>query len=94
MIPFPLPSTSSTTPTSSLAVVVNDDRAIARLIEELLNRSNLTETELAERIGVARQSLHQYRSLRRKRPSIQWLARLVEAAGGRIYVEFPTRQLK
>lgn len=94
MNPFPFPSQSVNPPTSNLAVVLHDDRAIARLIDELLDRSNLTVSEAAERIGVSKQSVHQYRSLRRKRPSIQWLARLVEACGGRIFVELPTKQLK
>lgn len=94
MIPFPIPSQSVQTPTSSLSVVLSDDRAIAKLIDELLDRSNLTVSEVAERIGTSKQSVHQYRSLRRKRPSVQWLTRLVEACGGRIYVELPTKPLK
>jgi predicted XRE-type DNA-binding protein len=91
----PLPS--SATPTHnrpSLAAVIADDRAIMSLIEQLLDRSGLPQTEIARRLGIRKQSLNQYRHLRRKRPSIQWIARLADACGARLFVEFPARPLQ
>lgn len=77
---------------TSLAVVLSDDRAIMNLIEQLLARSGMTDSEIAERLGIRRQSLTQYRYLRRKRPSVAWLARLAEATGARLYLEWPARR--
>jgi len=78
---------------ADLTILLADDRAISALIDKLLDRANLTESQLAERLGVKRQTLHKYRCAARKRPSVQWLTKLVVACGGKIYVELPTKPL-
>ena len=91
-MPTPIPSSSQPTQ-SSVAVVLNDDRAVMQLIELLLDRAGLSQAEVASRLGIRRQSLNQYRWLRRKRPSIQWFTKLAQACGARIIIEFPSRPL-
>lgn len=97
-IPFSLPPPSGkhAFPTSSvdLVVLLSDDRSISALIDRLLDRANLTESALAERLGITRQTLHQYRMSRRKRPSVQWLVKLAAACGAKIVVELPSYPLK
>lgn len=99
MTPFPLPSSTPPHTSSSLGVVndltilLGDDRAIAALIDRLLDRANLSDDELAGRLGIRKSTLYQYRVGRRKRPSIQWLVKLVSACGGRIMIEYPTGPL-
>lgn len=92
--PMPLPSSSpaSALP-ASVMIIVEDDRAIQRLIETLLDRSGLTQSELARRLGITFQSLNQYKYLRRKRPSVQWFTRLAHACGARVVLEFPSRPI-
>lgn len=75
------------------AVILDDDRAIQRLIELLLDGAGLPSSEIARRLGIRVQSLNQYRYLRRKRPSIQWMSRLAQACGGRLILELPERPL-
>lgn len=83
------PQAASTPLNSRLAVVSPDDRALTSLIARLIEDSGLHQVELANRMGVKRQSINQYRIGRRTHPSVQWLARLVAACGGRLIIEFP-----
>ena len=93
MNPVIIPSAAAQQPpTASLAAVINDDRAIAKLVSELLNRANLRERDVWEKLGIKQQSFSQYRSGRRRNPSVKWLARLVALCGGRLLIEFPTQQ--
>lgn len=77
----------------SLHSVVNDNRAIAHLIDQLLAASGFTNAELARRLGVVPQTLAQYRYGRRTHPSVQWVAKLVEVCGGKLYIELPSEPL-
>ena len=86
MIPNNLPSSSPDPSTRSTAVIA-DDRAVVYLVEQLILKSGLSQSELARRLGIRLQSLNQYR--RRKRPGVIWLAKLAEVCGGRLVVEFP-----
>lgn len=89
MIPSynPIASPSKNTGPSSLHIaVVNDDRAIRELIEEMILRSGLSQSEIARRMGVRLQSLTQYR--KHTRPGVRWLTRLADVTGHKIYVEF------
>ena len=85
MIPNLIPS--SPDPTTRQVSVVADERAMLYLIDQLILSSGLTQSEIARRLGIRLQSLNQYR--RRKRPGVIWLAKLAEACGGRVVVEFP-----
>jgi len=73
------------------ATVINDGRSIAYLVDLLIARSGVSQKEVARRLGVAPQSLNQYRMKRRARPSAQWLARLAEVCGARLVVELGSR---
>lgn len=70
-------------------VIVSDDRAVMSLIDECISKAGISQRELADRLGLKHQSVNQYRMLRRKRPSIQWISKLVTACGARLVVEWP-----
>lgn len=84
---IPLLSPSQADPTTRTATIVADDRAVVYLVDQLITKSGLTQSEIARRLGIRLQSLNQYR--RRKRPGVVWMAKLAEACGGRLVVEFP-----
>lgn len=70
-----------------------DERSMIKLIEEIVDRAGVSRAELADRLGVKYQTFSQYTYLKRKRPSVQWLARLLAVTGGRLIVEFPPTPL-
>lgn len=70
-----------------------DDSSMIKLIEEIIDRAGVSKAEIASRIGVRPQSFAQYTYLKRSRPSVQWLARLLAVTGGRLIVEFPPHPL-
>lgn len=78
------------TPSSRLVVVVGDDRALVSLMDQLFKQSGLTQVELAERLGVRKQTINQYLNYRRCNPSVLWLMRFAEACGGRLIMEIPS----
>ena len=57
-------------------------------MELLLRRAGLSYHEAAKRLGVAVQSLHQYKKYKSS-PSVWWLVRLTELCGGRLIIELP-----
>lgn len=67
--------------------VVADDRAIHSLIEAMITKSGLSQSEVARRLGIKIQSLAQYKRVRK--PSLIWLVRLAEVTGCKVYVELP-----
>lgn len=96
--PTPIPSFSSaarsavSVPYSSrLMAVPLDPDGVHVIIERLIAESGLTQSEIARRMGISKQSVSQYVQLRRKRPSIIWLARLALVCGSRILVEAPAK---
>lgn len=94
LTPTLLPSTSAPQEGPSRAVVLQDDKAIMHLIELLVSRAGISQREIAKRIGIKPQSLNQYMIFRRRRPSVQWLARLAGVCGGRLVLEFPEEGLQ
>jgi hypothetical protein len=76
-----------------LSVVLADERAIVYLIDQLLSRAGLNSAEVCRRLNISESNFSQYRSLRRKRPSLWWFVRLAQACGARVMVEFPVRPL-
>jgi predicted XRE-type DNA-binding protein len=93
MNPIPLPSSYSPPPRQSILVVLDDDRAMTSLIDQLLEKAGISQAEASRRLGVSKQAVSEYKNLKRRRPSIQWLAKLVQVCGGRIIVEFPPERL-
>lgn len=78
---------------SPLTPVVCDDRAITRLLEQILLRSGLTISEAARRLGVSPSALRQYINGRRSRPSLFWFAKFVEVCGSHLLIELPIRKV-
>jgi transcriptional regulator with XRE-family HTH domain len=74
-------------------VVPSDPEAISRIVDVLLARSGMSLAEAARRLGVANQSLHQYKKGKRKKTSLQWLQRLTEICGAKILIEMPPDRL-
>lgn len=91
--PVPVPSSSPLRRPASRVVILPDDQSVIRLIEEIVDRAGLSRTEVAARLGVAPQTFNQYTYLKKRRPSVQWLARLLSVCGGKLVVEFPSTPL-
>ena len=89
MLPPPFQSSPHLTSTRNLTPVILDDATIVALIAKVLDRSPLSVPQIAERLGVKPESIYQYKYGRRTHPSLQWMIRLVEATGGRLWVELP-----
>lgn len=85
MIPPLQPSRSD--PSTGTSAIVPDDRAVVYLIDTLISRSGLSQSEIARRLGIKLQSLNQYR--RKRRPGLIWFAKLVTACGAELNVRFP-----
>lgn len=92
MLPAPFHHPAEPLSTKHLTPVLNDDAAIVALISKVLDRSPLSVPQIAERLGVTPMAIYQYKYGRRPHPSIQWVVRLVEAVGGKIWVELPNDQ--
>lgn len=85
---IPLPS-SSIRPSTPLAFIVGDESGISYLINEMLRHSGLTQAEAARRMGIPDSTIQQYRSMRRRKPSLVWISRLAAVCGARFVLEFP-----
>lgn len=85
---FSIPTSSNLT---SLTPLVNDQRAILRLLELILSKADINVPELARRLGVADNCIRQYVSGRRSKPSLQTFLRIAEAAGCKVMIQFPQK---
>ncbi len=65
------------------------DRSVSDAIDRLLKASGIPLTEVAKRLEVRPQTVDQYRSGRRSKPSVAWLVRLAAAVGARVVIQFP-----
>ena len=92
--PIPFPNSATASPSSSYVAILADDRAVMHLVGQLIERAGVTQAEIARRLGVEPQSVNQVYRQRRKRPTIQWLAKLAAACGAKILVEFPLSPLE
>lgn len=93
----PMPGSASVPTFRTQAVLtplVCDERAIARLLETLLDRAGLSRKEAARRLGMGTEGVRAYLSGRRTRPSLLWFLRFVSLCNARIYLEFPPETLK
>ena len=70
----------------ALTAVGRDAGRLALLT--IMRETGLSVEQLAERVGVKRQSLQTY-LYQHRTPTILWLNRLLSAAGGRLVMEFP-----
>ncbi len=59
------------------------------LIELLIQRSGVSQAELARRLGITPQALGQYVKAKR-RATFHWLVRLAQVCGARVTVDFPS----
>lgn len=89
MLPPPFHTPPVPTSTRKLVPVLYDDATIVALISKVLDRSPFSIKQLADQLGITRSAIYQYRAGRRPHPSVQWLVRLVEATGGRVWIELP-----
>lgn len=87
LVPSLIPSTQNVRPGPRHLAVIADDKAIGALIDALIEKSGMSQNEIARRLGVAYQTVQQRR--RAKRPSLIWIARLAEVCGARIIIELP-----
>lgn len=69
----------------------DDQKALASLIELLVIRSGVSQSELARRMGIKQQSLNQYLNQKRRNPTIGWLCRLATACGATVAIDLPRR---
>ena len=76
----------------SLTPVVCDERAIAKLLEQVIHKGGLSIGEASRRLGVTTNTVRQYLHGRRTRPSLQWFIRLCEVCGAKVTVEFPSQR--
>ena len=76
-------------PTTLTAAVVPDDRAVIYLIDQLILKSGLSQSEIARRLGIKLQSLNQYRY--RRRPGLIWFAKLAAVCGAEVEVRWSPR---
>ena len=88
---FSAPLRASST-SSPITPIVCDDRAIARLLETLLERAGLSTRQAATALGFSSSNaVRQYISGRRAKPSLLWFVKFVEMCGGQLYISFPPR---
>ena len=82
----PILRLSSLDPTSYTRLIC-DDRAITSLLEQLSDRSGLSVTEIARRMGVKRETVRAYIRGKRANPPLQWFLRFVAICGGVVDVK-------
>ena len=87
-MPSQAPSLPSFRSVSSLTPVVCDERAIGRLLEQLIYKSGLNVNQAAKLMGVTSNTIRQYIAGRRSRPSLIWFVKLATACGASVQVEF------
>lgn len=74
--------------------MICDQRALAGLLGRILQRSGLTVAELSRRMGFHDETVRQYFTGRRQRPSLLWFLKVAELCGCRVFLEFPTRRVR
>ena len=70
-------------------LVLARKHAERELIQLLIDRSGVSQAELARRLGITPQALGQYVKARR-RATFHWLVRLAQVCGARVSVDFPS----
>lgn len=89
----PIPSSIPQKPAeANLAVLSEDPRGFARLLELILSRAGISQNELALRLGINGSAISNRKRI--GNPTIQWLVRIVNLCGGKVWVELPSQSLK
>lgn len=88
--PMAAPS-RSTGPTGRRLVVTSSRESVTNMLGLIVERSGMSQAEIARQMGIRPQSLNQYLTSRRSNPAMTWLARLAEVVGARLVVEWPAR---
>lgn len=86
---LPVSVSSPLTKPSSLTPLICDQRAISRLLDLMLSRAGLSVAEASRRMGVVPNSLRQYLSGARQKPSLLWFLKFAAVCGARVSLEFP-----
>lgn len=92
---IPLPSSfsqplRSSSTSSPITPVICDERAISRLLENLLERAGLTPRDAATRLGLkSANGVRQYLAGRRTKPSLIWFIKFCELCGAQVSITFP-----
>lgn len=82
-----LPSSSAARSLTSLTPLVNDERAINRLLDIMLRKANLSPRMAASQLGVSDEAVRQYVTGRRSNPSLKWFLRFAQICGAKVTVE-------
>jgi hypothetical protein len=77
---------------TNLTPVVCDERAIAKLLEQVISKGGLSIGEASRRLGVTPNTIRQYLHGRRTKPSLFWFVKLCEICGAKVTVEFPSQR--
>lgn len=96
MPPTPIPSIQSgpASPSSPARMVVGDDPTLIPLLyREMIERSGLSGAEVARRMGSRPQAIDQYKCGYKSNPGLRLTARVAQACGAQLVVEFPKNGL-
>jgi hypothetical protein len=75
---------------TSLHPLIHDPRAVARLLEEMLQKGGVTISGAAKALDISPQAIRQYIKGPRRSPGLQWFLKLAELCGCRVLIEFPS----
>ena len=67
--------------------ITEDHASLSRIVELLVDSSGLAIAEVARRMGVQPQTVHQYIAGNRTNPSMRQVARIAAVCGAKVYVE-------
>ena len=74
-----------------LTPVILDDATIVALVAKVLDRSPLSIPQLARSLGMTPSAIYNYKYGHHPHLSLKWMVRLVEAVGGRVWIELPEK---
>lgn len=84
--PIPSSFANSISSPATFRVLVPDEAAIVKLLEDLLNASGMSVKAAARNLGVQEMSIRQYTRGRRSNPSVVWLLKFANMCGFEVIV--------
>lgn len=84
-VPIPLVNNSAIKPTSH-RILVPDENALVRLLDDLLNGAGLSVKQAAKNMGVSDEAIRQYIRGRRSNPSVMWFIKFANLCGCEVIV--------